>query len=206
MPGELIVVSAPSGAGKTSVIKGLMQCLDGLTFSISHTTRPARENERDGRDYHFIDRNEFLKRVDRGFFLEWAEVHDHLYGTSIEEVEKDLAQNLDVLLDIDVQGADQIRRTYPGSVHVLIIPPSYEELEKRLNDRHQDCPETIHLRLNNARQELAQYVYYDYVIMNDELSQAIEDLKTIILTRRLRTERLKCLVESILSTFPQQEV
>lgn len=186
----LIVLSAPSGGGKTTVLKKVMAVLPGLVFSVSHTTRPPRPGEVDGRDYYFVSRQEFLA-MQEGTppgFLEWAEVHGNLYGTGRAEVERQLQAGQDVILDIDVQGALQVRNA-AAPVLIFIAPPTLAELEARLRRRGTESEDTIRLRLDNARKELALADRYDYLIVNDCLEEAIDSLRAIIVAERCRRRR-----------------
>jgi len=188
--GSLFIISAPSGTGKTTILKKVMAAMPGLAFSVSHTTRTPRAGERDGVDYHFVDRESFLAMRDRGLFLEWAEVHGNLYGTSLEAIDANLAAGTDLILDIDVQGAHQIReKRNHQAVFLFIVPPSLEELEKRLSGRNTDATETIKLRLANARKELADVGRYDYVIVNDTVDEAVDVLRSIIIAERCKNRR-----------------
>ncbi len=189
--GMLLVLSAPSGCGKTTILKRVMAGLPGLVFSVSHTTRPPRPGEQDGRDYHFVDRAAFVAIRDRqpSGFLEWAEVHGNLYGTSREEVSRLRAQGLDVVLDIDVQGAARVRRDW-DPVTVFIAPPSLAELERRLRGRGTEAEETIALRLANARREMAAADDYQYLVVNDDLDVAVDALRAIIVAERCRRRRM----------------
>ena len=188
--GQLFVVSAPSGAGKTTVLKVVLSTLPAIGFSVSHTTRPPRPGELEGRDYFFVSPDEFIRRRQQGDFLEWAEVHGNLYGTSRQAVTDRLAQGQDCVLDIDVQGARQLREHRDlNPVFVFIAPPSLAELERRLIGRQTESAATLALRLANARTELAALGLYDYVIVNDEVSQAQALLAALILERRARGRR-----------------
>jgi len=188
--GLLIVLSAPSGCGKSTVLKRLMARLPGLVFSVSHTTRAPRGGEKDGRDYFFVDRERFANLRDRqpSGFLEWAEVHGNLYGTGRDGVEKQRAAGLDVLLDIDVQGAAQVRRM-ADPVTVFLAPPSLEELARRLRGRGSEDETTLSLRLDNAAREMDAAAAYDYLIVNDDLDEAVESLRCILVAERLRRRR-----------------
>jgi len=188
--GNLFVISAPSGAGKSTILKKLLPLLPGLAFSVSHTTRPPRPGEKNGREYHFVDRPAFEKmRVDQAF-LEWAEVHGNLYGTSRQAVLAQQSLGIDVFLDIDVQGARQLRdQGNTGAIFLFIAPPSWQELERRLRGRGTDSEETVRLRLANARQEMRDAGFYDYLIINDRLAEAVEDLRAIIIAERCRARR-----------------
>lgn len=167
-----------------------MSIVPGLAFSVSHTTRAPRTGERDGVDYHFVDRQSFLDMRDRGLFLEWAEVHGNLYGTSLSAIDANLTAGTDIILDIDVQGAHQIRKKRKHqAVFLFIIPPSLEELKNRLSGRNTDAKETINLRLANARKELADVDLYDYVIVNDTVENAVDVFRSIIIAERCKNRR-----------------
>ncbi len=189
--GKLFILSAPSGAGKTTLLKRVMADLPGLAFSISHTTRLPRAGEVDGVDYHFVSRDKFEAMQDQGVFLEWAEVHGNLYGTSRPAVLAQLATGLDVILDIDVQGAAILRESAAiPAASLFISPPSLPELERRLRGRGTDSEETILLRLKNARQEMQAAADYEYLIINDRLEQAVDTLRAIVIAERSRGHRL----------------
>jgi guanylate kinase len=189
--GFLLVMSAPSGCGKSTILHKVMAGLPGLVFSVSHTTRSPRPGEEDGRDYHFVSREEFCAIRDRqpSGFLEWAEVHDNFYGTSRDEIKARLARGLDVVLDIDVQGAAQIRLNSEDAVTVFIVPPSMEELERRLRGRGTESEESISLRLANAAREMRDVDDYTYCIVNDRLEEAVESLRAVIIAERSRRRR-----------------
>ncbi len=189
--GKLFILSAPSGAGKTTLLKRVMADLQGLAFSVSHTTRLPRAGEEDGVDYHFVSREQFESMREQGVFLEWAEVHGNLYGTSRPAVLAQLATGLDVILDIDVQGAAILRKSAAiPAASLFISPPSLQELERRLRGRGTDSEETILLRLKNARTEMQAAVEYEYLIVNDRLEQAIDTLRAIVIAERSRGHRL----------------
>lgn len=189
--GKLFILSAPSGAGKTTLLKRVMADLQGLAFSVSHTTRLPRTGEVDGVDYHFVSREQFEGMRDQGVFLEWAEVHGNLYGTSRPAVLAQLATGLDVVLDIDVQGAAILRKSASiPAASLFISPPSLQELERRLRGRGTDSEETILLRLKNARTEMQAAVDYEYLIVNARLEQAIDTLRAIVIAERSRGHRL----------------
>ena len=189
--GKLFILSAPSGAGKTTLLKRVMADLPGLAFSVSHTTRLPRAGEQDGVDYHFVSRAQFEAMRDQGVFLEWAEVHGNLYGTSRPAVLAQLATGLDVILDIDVQGAAILRESAAiPAASLFISPPSLPELERRLRGRGTDSEETVLLRLKNARQEMQAAVDYEYLIINDRLEQAVDTLRAIVIAERSRGHRL----------------
>jgi guanylate kinase len=185
-PGNLLVVSAPSGAGKSSLVKALIQTDAQVRPSISHTTRAPRGQEQDGREYFFISDAQFDAMVAGNRFLESARVHGNRYGTSRAGIETSLAAGFDVMLEIDWQGALQIRQRFADAVLIFVLPPSLDELRARLTQRGEDAPETIALRLQNAEQELAQTGHFDYVIINDSFERALSDLQTIVRAQRLR--------------------
>jgi guanylate kinase len=185
-PGNLFVVAAPSGAGKSSLVKSLLEIDSHLVVSISHTTRKPRGQEQDGREYHFIDEASFRAMAESGEFFEWAQVHGNLYGTSRTEVQSRVAGGQDVVLEIDWQGALQIKTLFPNAVLIFILPPSYEELAQRLNRRGEDHPEVIEQRLVNARHEVAQAKHFDFVIINGLFETAVFDLKTVVHSQRLK--------------------
>ena len=203
--GELFIVASPSGGGKTTLIRRVMEQLAAegreAHFSVSHTTRAPRACERDGVDYHFVDRAAFQVMSARGEFLEFAEVHGNFYGTSRAEVEGRLERGCDVFLDIDVQGARQVRASVPDAVKVFIFPPSREELHRRLVARRQDSDAAIALRIRNAVQEMREYAEFDYVIINDRLEDATRALASIVASARMRPVRMRAEVLGILEGF-----
>ncbi len=201
--GDLFIVSSPSGGGKTTLIRRLLADPPGaaLHFSVSHTTRPMRAGESDGREYHFVPVEEFQKMVQRDEFLEHNEVHDNIYGTSKAEVLPRLAAGEDVILDIDVQGARDIRRVHPEAVAVFIVPSSPGELERRLTARGLDGTESIRKRLINAARELQEVAEFQYVIVNDDLDRATLELQSIVRARRLTTVRQAERLERIRREF-----
>ncbi|MDH3746130.1 MAG: guanylate kinase [Acidobacteriota bacterium] len=204
--GTLFVLSAPSGTGKTTLIRSMMEgglsSFGGLVFSVSHTTRKARVGEVDGRDYHFVDHPTFERMIEENKFLEWAEVHNQYKGTSYEEVLPRLEKGIDVLVDIDVQGGEQVLRRYPDSVSIFIMPPSYRDLESRLIQRGLDDPDEIRRRLDVSHSEIERYRLYQYVIVNDDLERASHVLAAIILERRHRLDRMDETVSRVLGAFP----
>ncbi|BBL73264.1 guanylate kinase [Methylomagnum ishizawai] len=187
--GTLFVVSAPSGAGKTSLVKALRKGMDGFTVSVSHTTRAPRPGEKDGRDYRFVERAEFERMIAAGEFLEHARVFDNHYGTARATVEAALEQGGDVLLEIDWQGARQVRTLLPDSVSVFILPPSLAALEQRLTGRGQDDPATIARRMGDAISEMSHYGEYDYLVVNDDFAVALRELRAIVIAHRMRRAR-----------------
>jgi guanylate kinase len=182
--GSLFVVSAPSGAGKTTLCRELVLRTKGLEFSISFTTRQLRSGEVDGKDYNFTSKEGFKEMVSNGEFIEWAEVHGNLYGTSRNRLEKTLDQGTDVIMDVDVQGARQIRKVFNDGIHVFIFPPSREALRERLQNRKNNTPEEISERLKAAADEIRDYLSYDYVIVNNVFEEALKELEAIVVSRR----------------------
>ena len=186
MSGHLFIVSAPSGAGKTTLVRLLLEKDPGIRVSISSTTRPPRTGENDGREYHFVDVQYFLEMVSRGDFLEWAEVHGNYYGTSRRWIEAEMTAGRDVLLEIDWQGAQQVRKAFPSAIGIFILPPSLEELKSRLSGRGTDSAETIARRIAAARDEMRHVDEFDYVSINDDLQQALDNLRSIVSATRLQ--------------------
>lgn len=199
--GALIVVSAPSGAGKSSLAERLLKRVENLRFSISYTTREPRGAEQHGVDYYFVGEDEFDSMRERREFLECAEVHGHFYGSHEQLVEDMLAGGFDVMLDIDVQGAEQVRRRVPGAISIFILPPSREILEARLRARNLNEPADVERRLLNAGIEVQLYERFDYVVVNDDLDRALAQLEAIIIAERSRPERQRNRIESIITTF-----
>jgi guanylate kinase len=186
--GTLYVISAPSGAGKTSLVKALLEKTEGIGVSVSHTTRAKREGEQDGVDYHFVDKATFEKMVEDSAFLESAQVFDNYYGTAIANIEDKLKKGEDVILEIDWQGAEQVRKQLPYVVNIFILPPSQQALEERLRGRGQDSDDIIARRMRDAKSETSHYSEYDYLVVNDEFDNALIELKSIVLARRCRYE------------------
>jgi guanylate kinase len=189
MNGLLFVVTAPSGAGKSSLIKGLLAADRAVVLSVSYTTRPPRPGEADGREYHFVDADRFEAMLERGGFLESAEVHGHRYGTSQEAIEQTRAGGRDLVLEIDWQGAQQVRRLHPDAIGIFILPPSMAELERRLRARAQDADAVIQRRLHNAAEEITHAVEFKYAIINNDFDQALLDLQSIVRAERALTGR-----------------
>lgn len=185
-PGNLFVVAAPSGAGKSSLVKALLELDSRVQPSVSHTTRPPRGQEKHGREYYFVSTQEFDTMVLADAFVEWAHVHGHRYGTSKQAIEERIADGSDVILEIDYQGALQIKRIFANAVLVFILPPSWEELRSRLQRRGEDTPAVIELRLANAAKEMAQVGEFDFVIINELFERALFDLKAIVHAQRLK--------------------
>lgn len=186
--GTLFVISAPSGAGKTSLVKALLEQTDHIGVSVSHTTRAMREGEKNGVDYHFVEKATFEKMVEQAEFLEHAQVFDNYYGTASANIEASLAAGDDVILEIDWQGAAQVRKQLPYAVNIFILPPSQAALEERLKGRGQDSDEIIQRRMRDAKSETSHYSEYDYLVVNDQFEVALAELKSIVLARRCRYE------------------
>jgi guanylate kinase len=185
-PGNLFVVAAPSGAGKSSLVKALLELDSHLAVSVSHTTRAPRGQEQHGREYWFVDEAEFKAMVARGEFFEWAQVHGKLYGTSRVAIEDRLARGEDVVLEIDWQGAQNIKRLFEHTVLIFVLPPSWDELRQRLQRRGEDQPDVIEERMANAREEVAHAREFDFVIINSLFETALFDLKTVVHSQRLK--------------------
>jgi guanylate kinase len=199
--GVLFVVSAPSGAGKTSLLRALIPTDPRLQLSVSHTTRGARPGEQDGTHYHFVDRARFEAMVAAGEFLEHARVFDNLYGTAERSVRDVLGANFDVVLEIDWQGARQVRARFPEAVSVFIVPPSVEALRERLSGRGQDSAAIIDRRMRDARSELSHFGEYDYLVVNDDFDQALADLRSIVGAERLRLPRQRARLAAALEAM-----
>ena len=185
-PGNLFVVAAPSGAGKSSLVKALLELDARVQLSISHTTRPPRGQEKNGREYHFVSNQEFDQMVAEDAFVEWAQVHSQRYGTSKAAIKDRMASGADVVLEIDFQGAIQIKNIFSNAVCIFILPPSWEELRSRLERRGEDSPEIIDMRMKNAAIEVAQVGKFDFVIINEMFDRALFDLKSIVHAQRLK--------------------
>jgi guanylate kinase len=188
--GTLIVVSAPSGAGKTTLCREVRRLVPDLAYSVSHTTRPPRPGEVDGTDFHFVTEARFTSMRDAGAFAEWATVHGNLYGTHAAALEQALGDGLDILLDIDTQGAHQLRARYPEAVLIFIVAPSFGDLARRLRQRRSDAEREIKRRLARAREEILLWQQYDYLIVNRDVKEAVEQLAAVIQAERCRTTRL----------------
>lgn len=185
-PGNLFVVAAPSGAGKSSLVKALLAQDPGLQLSVSHTTRSPRGQEQNGREYYFVSPAAFDAMVQANAFVEWAHVHNHRYGTSRQAIEEKMVAGADIVLEIDFQGAMQIKKLFPHAATIFILPPSWEELQSRLEKRGEDSPEVIAVRLQNAATEMAQARNFDFVIINDLFERALADLQLVVKAQRLR--------------------
>jgi guanylate kinase len=201
--GTLYVIAAPSGAGKTSLVKALIESLEHIRVSVSYTTRAARPGEQEGVNYHFISHEQFEKMLDGSEFLEHAQVFDNYYGTGQAWVDSELKKGVDVILEIDWQGAQQIRRLHPDCASIFILPPSRETLEQRLRQRNQDSDEIIARRMQGAVEEMSHYVEFDYLVINDDFQTALADLQSIVkshrLQQRLQNEKLKHLLVDLLA-------
>jgi guanylate kinase len=185
-PGNLFVVAAPSGAGKSSLVKALMELDSRVQPSVSHTTRPPRGQEKHGREYFFVSQQEFDAMVAANAFVEWAHVHSHRYGTSQKAIEERMAHGADVVLEIDFQGAIQIKSIFSNAICIFILPPSWDELRARLERRGEDAPDTIDMRMKNAKAEVAHVDKFDFVIINELFDRALFDLKAVVHSQRLR--------------------
>ena len=201
MQGNLIIISSPSGGGKGTLIKEVLKIVPKIGYSVSYTTRSLRVGEENGRDYFFVSRAEFSGLIEKNEFLEFAEVHGNLYGTSVNQVEMEISGGNDVILEIDVQGAESIRRKMPDAVGIFILPPSFEVLRQRLIARATEKQSDLSLRLRNSINEVRQYEYFDFVVVNDEVTRATGDLQNIILGERLRRIRQIEVIQGILSSF-----
>lgn len=201
LPGLLLVVSSPSAAGKTTLCRRLLAEFPRLTFSVSTTTRPPRQGEQDGVDYHFVDAATFQRRIDAGDFAEWAEVHGQRYGTGMEAIRVAASGGEDVLFDIDYQGARQLRARFSEAILVFVLPPSIEELERRLRQRATESEVVIARRLAKAREELGHYSEYDYAILNDDLETATQELRSVYLAAHMTAKRHAAHAEALLRSW-----
>jgi guanylate kinase len=201
--GMLIIVSSPSGGGKGTLIRRVLKTVPNLGYSVSFTTRAPREGEEHGRHYFFISEERFREMSARGEFLEWAHVHSHLYGTGREQVAQELKERRDIILEIDVQGAESVRKVVPGAVSVFILPPSFEILRERLVARGSEGAQDLALRLKNSRDEVEHYKEFDYVIINDDAEGAAAQLASIVYAERARRERQVPVAEEVLASFPE---
>ncbi len=199
--GILFVISAPSGAGKTSLCKEIVRMVPNLKYSISYTTRERRKGEVNGVDYYFVSEEEFNRMIEADMFAEWAEVHGNKYGTPITILEENKRNGVDLILDIDTEGAKKIKSRYKEGVYIFLLPPSFNDLKERLIKRETDTPYTIERRLRDALLEIEQIEFYDYVIVNRDFGEALSDLRSIIIAERHRRERARGYIENILNSF-----
>jgi guanylate kinase len=199
--GNLYIISAPSGAGKTSLVKELVSNLDDLIVSVSHTTRQMRDGEIHGKDYFFVDVEKFKTMQGENAFLECAQVFDNFYGTAQQTVETNLAQCQDVILEIDWQGAQQVRKLIPNALSIFILPPSIEVLQQRLENRGKDDAQIIARRMKDAVTEMSHYPEFDYLVVNDDFSVALNSLKSIVIANRLKQARQSAVLQSLLSNL-----
>ncbi len=199
--GSIFIISAPSGSGKSTIVRHLLASEPGVRFSVSYTTRPPREGERDGKDYIFVSSARFKRMIAAGAFAEWAQVYGNYYGTPLRQLRAAQRQGGDILLDIDVQGHRKVRRRLRDAVSVFLMPPSFQELEHRLRRRHSEAPEVISQRLIAAREEVRQWKEYDYIVINDDVPHATRRLVTILAAARLRHQNQREKIGKILKTF-----
>jgi guanylate kinase len=200
--GNVFVLSAPSGAGKSTLAKRLVQRIQGLVFSVSFTTRPPRDGEKDGLDYFFVDDATFDRMVAEGGFVEWVKVYENRYGTGRNWVQETLNSGVDILLDIETIGARNVRREIPDAIMIFLLPPDADSLSERLRGRGKDTEAQIQIRLRYARHEMEAVSHYDYLVVNDDLESAYRQLESVILATRCRRERMETRAQRILETFP----
>lgn len=201
MVGNLIIISSPSGGGKGTLIREVLKSTPDLALSVSYTTRQIRDGEVDGREYHFIGRDRFEELIEQGEFLEYATVHGNYYGTSMSQVHRTVETGVDVILEIDVQGAGIIFEKMPKVVSIFILPPSYEVLRERLTNRATETPQELDLRLSNALEEVQRYKDFKYLVVNDDIARATADIETVIRAERLRRDRQDRAISDILGSF-----
>lgn len=197
----MFIITSPSGGGKGTLIKEILQTMENISYSVSFTTRKAREGEVHGKDYFFVSPDEFENLIRQGDFLEYANVHGNFYGTLQRQVKMETESGRDIILEIDVQGAESVKAKMPEAVSVFILPPSYEVLRRRLTARQTESEADLQLRLSNAKSEVKYYKQFDYVIINEEKDRAVENLKSVIAAERLRSIRQTVGVESIINSF-----
>jgi guanylate kinase len=200
MPGKLFVISGPSGAGKSTIVKAVRERVEGLGYSISHTSRKRRATEKDGIDYHFVDKKRFEEMIEAGAFVEWATVYDDYYGTSFTSLNSQTDLGLDIALDLDAQGAKSIKGHFESSVSVYVLPPSLEILDKRLRKRGTDQESVIQARMEKALGEIGKAGWYEYIIINDDLENAVRDMASLIRSERCRTARQAQRVKELFGT------
>jgi guanylate kinase len=201
MSGILFIISSPSGGGKGTLIREVLRTVPNIGYSVSFTTRAIRDGETDGKDYFFVAPAEFENLVEQGEFLEYANVHGNFYGTSLSQIERETAAGRDIILEIDVQGADSVHRLVPQAVRIFILPPSYSVVRERLILRRTESDAELAVRLQNAKTEVSRYKEFDYIVINDEVTKATGDLQSIIVAERLKRERQEASVQEIIKTF-----
>lgn len=205
MKGNLIIISSPSGGGKGTLIKRILEIVPNVGYSISFTTREMRAGETHGRDYFFVSRDEFKRLIENAALLEYAEVHTNFYGTSVEQVKEEIEAGRDVILEIDVQGAMNVLDKFPEAVSIFILPPSFQMLAARLTARATEKIDHLNLRLRNSFGEVSRYTEFEYIVINDEIERAVLDLQTIILADRLRRDRQTDAIKGILGSFEESK-
>ena len=199
MAGQLYVISGPSGVGKSTIVRGVRGRVKGLAYSISYTSRKPREGEVDGVDYHFVERDTFETMIQESAFAEWAEVYDAFYGTPLDGLKAQMSQGLDVILDVDGQGAENLKKRFKESILIYVLPPSLETLDERLRRRGTDEEEVIRARFEKALREIKRCLYYDYIVFNENIDKAVEEVTSIILSVRARRSKQLPMVEKIFS-------
>lgn len=206
MKGNLIIISSPSGGGKGTLIKEILKTVPNIGYSVSFTTRERREGEENGRHYFFVTAEKFHELIEQGEFLEYAEVHGNFYGTSIKQVNGEIELGRDIILEIDVQGAESVLKKLPEAVSIFILPPSFEVLKMRLTNRATEKKEDLALRLSNSFAEVGRFKEFEYIVVNDSVERASEDLRAIILAERLRRDRQMRSIQVILDSFGTSNV
>ncbi len=201
MKGNLIIISSPSGGGKGTLIREILKIVPRIGYSISYSTRAMRVGEENGKDYFFISKNEFLDLIGQSEFLEYAEVHGNFYGTALTQVNRQISKGFDVILEIDVQGAEIILKKMPEALSIFILPPSYEVLRERLTARNTESEADLVLRLKNSFDEVKEFKNFDYIVINDEIVRTTNDLQTVILAERLKRDRQSDAIQGILDSF-----
>ncbi|MBN1224769.1 MAG: guanylate kinase [Candidatus Aminicenantes bacterium] len=199
----LFIITGPSGCGKSTLVRHVMEQVKSLEFAVSHTTRIKRDGEQEAKDYYFVKEKEFKQMIDEDMFGEWAVVHGHYYGTSKREIEKKSTMK-DLILDIDVQGATQIKEKHKKAVFIFVLPPGFQALKKRLQQRGQDSPRAIRDRLDMAKKEIRHYPMFDYIIINDDLDMAVEELKSVIISKRCLLDIRQKEIVRILQSFSEE--
>ncbi len=201
MKGNLIIISSPSGGGKGTLIKEILKSVSNIGYSVSYTTRAMREGEENGRHYFFVSREKFEELIEAGEFLEYAQVHGNFYGTSIKQITSEINLGRDIILEIDVQGAESVRQKMPEAVSIFILPPSFDVLKERLTARATEKSEDLDLRLKNSFGEVSRYTEFEFIVINDSVERASQDLERIILAERLRRDRQTTSIRAILDSF-----